>query len=189
MAQHTIRTALWSAVIVGVGALLAMGIVAGYYWLVQPQGRFHDFIAARSRWEDRPFARKRLVVEKEGGFFSMPTCRQEVDVDGERVVAERFDGCAGFFPTVSVNGIFGRIEPLVADDVCGVNGCWCDGHLVPTVEYDDALGYPRSLTITMRRSWRDRWLRWPPWKPLTCPVIHGTEPGPDITVVSITPLP
>ena len=142
--------------------------------------------AARALWDRRPFSRYRMVTEHTGG---LETCRQDVEVWDERVVAVLSNTCPRS-PMTVVN-LFLEIERyiLTIGGQCGPNGCACDGPIGVDVVYDSRLGYPRRLKV--RSKPEQRWQYPAYWRRLLsgggCTLI-GFD-GPAIEVVSLTPLP
>lgn len=105
--------------------------------------------AARRRWLDREPAHYRLVVERSDVWLGL--CRQELEVRGGQIVAVARDSCRSVQAPPTVGALFYTIERYVREPQCGPGGCACDGYVVPDVEYDPALGFPRHV-----RLWRER---------------------------------
>ncbi len=141
---------LWRSVIIST-TLLISGIVAV---AVVPHSLAQQELAkAQSRWENRDFKRYRMVVETDSGF-SEP-CRQEVEIDNEKVINVVQD-CKkpGSFveqPTLTITDLFNELEKYTSKTECGPNGCSCDGVISADVSYDPQLGYPRQIELQLKR--------------------------------------
>jgi hypothetical protein len=112
---------------------------------------------ARSRWAARPFSHYRLELE----YGALGYCRQTIEVQHERVVAELQNTCSE--PALTVSALFDRIANDIArlNGRCGPNGCECDGTIVVKAAYDARLGYPRTkrldLNTTARWAFPEYW--------------------------------
>ena len=117
---------------------------------VQPRGQ-PELDAARARWAARPFSRYRLALE-----IGSLGCKQELEVDGERVVAVRKNTCHAVEFTVSQ--IFDAIERDIRtrNGRCGTNGCGCDGVQQVEAIYDSRLGFPVSKQVALNAAARWR---------------------------------
>ena len=105
--------------------------------------------AARRRWRDHEPAHYRLVVERSDVWLGL--CRQDLEVRAGQIVAVARDSCQTVQAPPTVGALFYTIERYVREPQCGPGGCACDGYVVPDVEYDPALGFPRRV-----RLWRER---------------------------------
>ena len=186
MRQRRVQLGIGLLTLLACGALLGLPL---YRAAMEPRQRAASFVAARDAWENRPFRRYRMVIVQRWSSIVSSPCRQQLDVDGLRVVALRMLSCpeASYFSPQAVDSLLALIEPRAMSRQCEGGDCAC-GRLVANVEYDAQLGYPRSLSLTARPSPFDRWLRWPPWDAPACP--HAPRTGPQhFTVLSLAPLP
>jgi hypothetical protein len=144
----------WLCGLLGIGLCAA---VAGALLVapVRPRGQ-PELEAARALWAARPFSRYRLALE-----IGTLGCKQELEVDGERVVAVRKNTCHAVAFTVSQ--IFDAIERDIRtrNGRCGTNGCGCDGVQQVEATYDSRLGFPVSKQVALNPAarWRfpDYW--------------------------------
>ena len=144
-----------------------------------------DLQRARSRWDARPFSRYHLITEHDGG---LATCRQDVEIDRDRVVAVFANTCAR--EPITVANLFIDIERcnLTISGQCGPNGCACDGPIAVDARFDAALGYPTLFEVRSQAERRWQYLEY--WRRLLtggCTLVGFS--GPSITVVALTPLP
>lgn len=147
--------------------------------------RVSDLQSARSRWDARSFSRYHLITQHAGG---LATCRQDVEIDRERVVVVFANTC-GRSP-ITVASLFLDIERynLTISGQCGPNGCACDGPIVVETRFDPALGYPTLFQVRSQSERRWQYLDF--WKRLLrggCTLVGFG--GPSITVVALTPIP
>jgi hypothetical protein len=175
---------LWLALIGSFALPLGFGMVGLSFWRTPMQ----DLAAARASWAGRPFERYHLVLEE---FRGIGSCRQEIEVAGDRVAAVLQNTCPHPART-TVSDLFDRIEYYHTQRPCGPNGCDCDGAVGAQVVYDTLLGYPQQLHIASQRA--SRWQHTAYWKNrlqnggrLKC-VLAGYR-GPRFSIVSLTPVP
>jgi hypothetical protein len=101
---------------------------------------------ARERWEQGGVRHYQLeIIRSEFGS----QCREVVEVQDERVVAVQMADCQFPQKTQSVTDFFGFIQQYTDNVKCGPNGCACDGEILPDVEYDQALGFPRAISLRL----------------------------------------
>ncbi len=117
---------------------------------VRPRGQ-NELEAARQLWAARPFSRYRLALE-----IGSLGCTQELEVDGERVVAVRKNTCNA--AEYTVNRLFDAIERDIRtrNGRCGTNGCGCDGVQQVEAMYDIRLGFPLSKQVAINPAARWR---------------------------------
>lgn len=148
-----------------------------------PRGQ-RQLDTARARWAGRHFSHYRLDLR----LGALGSCRQLIEIDGERVVAVAENTCATRAPTVSE--LFDRIERDIRTlgGRCGPNGCACDGTLVVDARYDPQLGYPLTKRIALDGAARWRFPEY--WRrKLAGGLCSSRELGQEvITVVSLQPL-
>jgi hypothetical protein len=143
-----------------------------------------DLSAARARWAARPFSHYRLALK----YGTLGYCRQIVEVDRERVVAELENTCSKPAPTVSE--LFNRIERdlKTLSGSCGPNGCECDGTVVVVADYDSTLGYPQAKRVFLEPRMRWRFPQYWRNRLRTGACTSREMVKENITVVSLTPL-
>lgn len=112
-----------------------------------------EYLAARARWENRPFGDYRLVVDD-------GACTYDVTVRRGQIRGNYRDSCN--LRAHTVEALFGLIDDDgPATPQCGVAGCLCETTTRVTVAYDATLGYPREVTIEalLTPNWRhpDLW--------------------------------
>lgn len=145
MNRRTIRLGLLVA-----GLLAACGVCGlGLNWTVEQSQRPRtEFFAARMRWaQTRPVV-YRLVLEYHSPPFVLTPCRRSVVIRNEEIIEVEPSACsliAMGTGTLSVSGIFDHYEPYIASQVCGPNGCACDGAITLSAAYDAYYGYPVSI--------------------------------------------
>jgi hypothetical protein len=114
--------------------------------------------AALQRWQAQPIAHYRLNTDEMVNRYS---CAQVVEVRDERIVNIISNNCQQ--PSLwTVGWLFRRAEKADrASDGCALGvpgvGCVCRIAVEAQVEYDPALGFPRSITI--RQIWSPAWQR------------------------------
>ena len=164
----------------GMAALLLGGLLTLWFFPLKQ----YELDVARNRWATRPFSHYRLVVE----YGALRYCRQDVEINDERVVAVLENTCTEPIPTVTE--LFDRIERDITTKSghCGPNGCACDGTIRVIALYDAQLGYPIHKEIEL--SPRDRWYYPDYWKRrLTGGLCTSRGLGQEtITVVALTPM-
>lgn len=105
-------------------------------------------LAAIQRWQAQPIAHYRLVTDEVVNRYS---CAQVVEVRDERIVSIISNNCQQ--PSLwTVSWLFRRAETADrAFDGCALSfpgvGCVCRDAVEAQVEYDPALGFPRSILI------------------------------------------
>ena len=115
-------------------------------------------LAAIQRWQAQPIAHYRLVTDEVVNRYS---CAQVVEVRDERIVSIISNNCQQ--PSLwTVSWLFRRAETADrAFDGCALSfpgvGCVCRDAVEAQVEYDPALGFPRSILI--RQTWATAWQR------------------------------
>lgn len=147
------RRAVWLAV--AAGGLLAAAALIG--WLTAPA---RALAAARARWEAAAIHDYRIVVFWDRELLD---CEQDFEVRGGGVSYRHKDTCAvgpgavGRTPALpTVMYLFEQAERGLNEQVCGQNGCICDGPIEIQVDYDPTLGYPTRIQTVLRPDWRWR---------------------------------
>jgi hypothetical protein len=145
-----------TTVLVGTGALLPDAL----------RSRFEDRLhSAQSRWARREFSEYRMVLQDDSG-----RCRQDVLVTDERVTQRLWNTCR--IPPRTVGSLFRLIEGTPPSRYpCVEHRCACDTVVRVETDYDQALGYPRSIRFEW--SVRASWHRLDYWGYV---VSHGTLP-------------
>jgi hypothetical protein len=100
-----------------------------------------EFAQARHRWETRTPSHYRLVASYSS---NSPECRQEVEVQDERVVRVLSNECAPTW-TFAITDIFDLFEPLVGTDPTQRSRSGPCSFFVVDAVYDDRLGYPLRI--------------------------------------------
>jgi hypothetical protein len=116
------------------------------------------FLAARARWEQRPFQQYRLVIERQEAGAA---CQQTLDVAGRTIQTVVKNTCTLPFvaPPQTVEQLFADLESYTLTYRCGPNGCGCDW-LSVFVTYHPQWGYPQQVrTQQLDAPW---WQRWQP---------------------------
>jgi hypothetical protein len=179
-ARHR-RHLLLAAAMAALVSCAALGLA-----LQRAPSQAQSLAAARALWDRRPFSRYRMATEHTGG---LGTCRQDVEVRDERVIAVLSNTCPR--SPMTVTNLFVEIERyiLTIGGQCGPNGCDCDGPIGVDVIYDSRLGYPRQLEVRSKPELRWRYLAY--WRRVLsgggCTLVGFG--GPAIEVVALTPLP
>ena len=159
MATHH-RRRLW----IMLGAIAILVVICGvgaqqaFQALAQPPAAA-PFLAARARWQQRPFQQYRLVISRhEVGA----ACRQTLDVAGLAIEAVVENTCT--LPVApspqTVDQLLADLESYALTYRCGPNGCGCDW-LALSATYHPAWGYPQQVHVQQQPA------RW--WQSL----IHG----------------
>lgn len=173
----------WPAIILLAGLVLCAAL--GLAFALAPS-RAGELQRARARWDARPFMHYRLVTEHSGGLGA---CRQDVEVQRERVVAVLANDCAR--EPLTVSNLFLDIEryELTIGGRCGPNGCSCDGPIAVEAQFDEQLGYPARYQVRTRPDLRWQYADY--WRSLLysggCTLVGFG--GPSIQVIALTPLP
>jgi len=140
-------------------ALLLATCVAAGAWISRDarasEASQREYLAARARWDTRPFRDYRLVVQD-------GSCTYDVLVRNGQINSGYRDSCNLRARTVeSLFAIAGGSG--VPATHCSVYGCLCETVTRVVAEYDTTLGYPRKLIMesTLRPNWRylDFWRR------------------------------
>lgn len=184
-------------------SLLALG---GGFWLLWPASppapapeqrvRLDQLTASQQHWMTTGPRHYRLTIEH---TLDGQPCHAVAEIRDTTIVAIEQTTCHTPPPTVA--DLFHLIERHTTAQVCGPNGCSCDGVLVADVTYDPTLGYPQHVSIqadpTQRTPWplRDRLrsaLHGGGWGALTgtgmaCTLIGMIDP--EVQVLELTPLP
>jgi hypothetical protein len=102
----------------------------------------HERLAAQQRWELRPFSGYRIVSR-------MGECMQRGEFRGERIVRVERHECFDRIRTVET--LFALVERMEAWGLstprCAPSGCVCRETRAVEVEYDEHLGYPRTIRL------------------------------------------
>jgi hypothetical protein len=158
MAAHHQRR-LWG-MLAGIALLLVICAVGAPVVLqaqLQPPTA-GPFLAARARWQQRPFQQYRLVIDRhEAGAV----CQQTLDVAGMTIQAVVENTCTLPFaaPPQTVDQLFADLERYTLTYRCGPNGCGCDW-LTVSVTYHPQWGYPQQVrSQQLPAPW---WQRWQP---------------------------
>jgi hypothetical protein len=111
-----------------------------------------QFALARHRWETNAISHYRMNASYYGNWSQ---CYYDVEVLQMRIVRIFTSDCLGNgdSKTLSVDGIFGAFEQYANQQVCGLNGCYCEGFFGVSATYDPTLGYPQSIMTVFRRTW------------------------------------
>jgi len=152
-----------------------------------------EFVAARARWQARPFSGYQLVVQEETNASS---CRQSVEVRDERIERVLQNRCVRL-PSWTVSNLFTWGEQSSTAGLrCYPSAitCVCHKSYSLTASYDPVLGYPRSITHSwsLRLNWAylGHWKRL--WRTGELPdcanVARFVEGFVTVTVVSLTPI-
>src|SRR5687768_2919977 len=120
------RRRLW----VMLGAMAIVVIICGvgaqqvFQALVQPPTAA-AFLAARARWQQRPFQQYRLVISRHEVSLA---CRQTLDVTGMAIETVVENSCTmPFAPSPqTVDQLLADLESYALTYHCGPNGCGCD---------------------------------------------------------------
>jgi len=150
--------------------------------------------AALQRWQAQPVAHYRLNTRE---VVSGHACAQVVEVRDEQLVKIILDSCQQ--PSLwTVSWLFRYAEKArQVTERCALAvpgaGCVCRDDVDVRVEYDPALGFPRSITI--RQTWSAAWQRLGYWvylarnlSPPNC-TPPFTDPGRVVLVRELRPLP
>lgn len=181
MVRRRKPTARALLIIVGVAVLASLAAVG----VAQARSGFFERLhAAQTRWEARPFAQYRMQIEDESG-----NCRQDVEIDGERIVRRISNDCR--IPPRTVSSLFRLIEGTPPSRYrCVEHRCACDTVMSVTTDYDPDLGYPQRIRFVwqVRTNWhhRDYWSY--VWDTGALPRCRDTSFSRTIKVVSLTPL-
>jgi hypothetical protein len=146
-----------------VGILVLAVVLCGVsVWLIpdqRPNLRAAEAAAlrtARERWEQGGVRHYQLeIIRSEFGS----QCREVVEVRDERVVDVQSAACHLPNTTQSVTDFFAFIQQYTDDVKCGPNGCACDGEILPTVEYDQTLGFPRAVSLRLEPLPEPLWIQ------------------------------
>ena len=155
-----------------------------------------DLESAKAKWAATGITDYRIVVEFPRPFL---TCKQDFEVRGTNVSHKFKDTCtmgsavtgtrSTIWPTVAT--LFNQIEESQKNQLCGPNGCVCDGPIVTDVVYDPERGYPQKITYTLRQDLRSRdpqyWLAMIDGSLANCPQV--TYVGQTIRVTSLEAVP
>jgi hypothetical protein len=156
MATHH-RRRLW----VMLGAIAILVVICGvgaqqvFQALAQPPTAA-PFLAARARWQQRPFQQYRLVISRQEVGAA---CRQTLDVAGMTIQAVVENTCTLHFvpPPQTVDQLFADLERYTLTYRCGPNGCGCDW-LTVSVTYHPQWGYPQQVrSQQLHAPWWQRW--------------------------------
>jgi hypothetical protein len=170
----------WWLLGAAVAALLLACALAGLT-LPSPAEGLRERGAALARWQARPFADYRLVVQDE-------SCYYDVHVRNGQVSSSFRDSC--LFQARSVDALFDvadrdrRVTPN-----CGTRGCLCETLTRVAASYHPQLGYPKLLEVAVEI--RTNWLSPDVWRSL---IATGATPHCDatnsrtITVLAVEPL-
>lgn len=143
---------LWVA---AVGALALLLSLAALLTTRQPAAAQVTLIEARERWASQPVAAYRLTLtRKTSAPGNSQNCQQEVEVLAEQVTRALSNDC-GQPADWTVTRLFDWIAELeLQGGRCypGPARCACQGSIVTSVRYDEALGYPREILYTWRKS-------------------------------------
>jgi hypothetical protein len=175
------RWLLLTCVAMALGGCVVASLIASLQ-----RSNAQEHAAAKERWQARLLGHYRLVTDHSGG---MQPCRQDVEVRDERVVAVFSNTCPRSAMTVA--NLFIEIERylITIDGQCGPNGCACDGVIRVEAAYDAQLGYPLYMRVHINSDERWRYLEY--WTNQLwgggCALIGFV--GPEIRVISVTPLP
>jgi hypothetical protein len=126
-------------------ALLGALLVAGY-----ADAHAAELRAARTRWQQRPFARYQLVVAQDHN-----RCRHEAEVLGTQISSVRSNPCG--LPDRTVDDLLAQIERSTPTTYpCVAFGCACETVVSVAGLYNPQLGYPRELgrRWVVRLNWR-----------------------------------
>jgi hypothetical protein len=171
------RLARW--LIAGGAAALLLGALGG---MTFRPAAVDAHAQALARWQRRPFADYRLVVQDEH-------CTYDVLVRGGRVNSSYRDSCR--FQARSVDALFevverdGEVTPN-----CGTRGCLCETLTRVRATYHAQLGYPTEILVAV--TIRPRWGSPDLWRLL---LSTGSSPRCDATnqrtiaVLAVEPLP
>jgi len=171
------------------GILLACAALAP----VAGRAQVSELMAARARWDARPFANYQLVVQEETEASS---CRQASEIRAEKIERVLLNRCVRL-PGWTVSSLFLWAEQSgSAPSRCYPSAVTCVCYKVYSrqISYDPQLGYPLSVT----HAWRLRlnWAYMLHWKSLwdtgelpTCAHIARIGEGfVTISVISLVPL-
>ena len=113
-----------------------------------------QFSLARHRWETNSILHYRMTANYSGNYSQ---CYYEIEVHGDRIVDIITMSClsSAESKTLTINGIFKNFERYADQKVCSPNGCYCEGSFVLRATYEQALGYPQSITTIFHRYWLD----------------------------------
>lgn len=199
-----IRSIRWLLLLTSLLALC--GLLSISLWLLQPasstapapeqRARLDQLSAARQRWITVGPRHYRMEIEHTNVG---QRCHAVVEIRDTSIVSVEQNTCQT--PPPTVDDLFRLIEHHTTEQICGPNGCPCDGILVADATYDPALGYPQQVSIqpdpTQRTSWplRERLrhaLQGGGWDALTganmaCTAIGMIDPLPQVR--ALTPLP
>lgn len=114
-----------------------------------------EYLAARARWDARPFRDYRLVVQDGSCTYDVLVRRGQINSGYRDSCNLRARTVESLFALVGGNG-----TPATH---CSVYGCLCETVTRVVAEYDTTLGYPRKLIMesTLRPNWLhlDLWRR------------------------------
>jgi hypothetical protein len=200
----SIRSIRWPLLLTGLLALC--GVLGGSLWLLQPaspaapspeqRARLDQLTAAQQRWATLGLRHYRLAITQTDLGLR---CQAVVEIRDTTIVAVEQNTCQTLPSTV--DDLFHLIERHTTEQICGPNGCPCDGLLVANATYDPALGYPQQVSIqpdpVRRTPWplRERLrhaLQGGGWGALTGESMACTAIGmidPQVEVLALTPLP
>jgi hypothetical protein len=141
--------------------VLVVALVAGVVLLLPAGGERATLAAARERWDTRPFASYRILVND--------ICEKLVTVDGARVVDSSATNVRCEMRGRSIDELFALISrdnTVTAE--CVSRHCLCDDVMSVSATYDPQLGYPRSIEVRVGTRpnaarfvyWQELWKTW-----------------------------
>jgi hypothetical protein len=189
MALRAKLRAYRSALLGVAGALLACAALAP----VAGGAQESEFVAARARWDARPFSNYQLVVQEETEASS---CRQASEIRAEKIDRVLQNRCVRL-PSWTVSNLFLWAEQTSAASArCYPSAvtCVCYKEYSRRTNYDPLLGYPQSIThawsLRLNWSYLGHWQRlWRTGELPSCShIARFTEGYVTVTVVSLVPL-
>lgn len=168
---------LWLVACLG---LLGIALMINFLMILQePQRPSHisELLAARQKWQQRPFAAYALELERSEGTLN---CFQSFEMTDSSQIEQLQGDCRG--EPWSVERMFDEIEQHLKSVNCAPNGCACDGRVLVEASYDPQFGYPTELRYKSIAQFDPLG-----WVSNACYNAHPRE-LPSLTVISLRPL-